>query len=98
MRQRNRSVASKPVSIGFDGFNKVPCAASTSAAVLVLAVRAGVILWLWRVGSQRRGAAPERSWLRRPETAVLAPGGAIHGAFYMLRKGARDMGIVRLVS
>ena len=29
---------------------------------------------------------------------VLGPGGAIHGQFYVLRKGAREVAIVRLAS
>ena len=33
-----------------------------------------------------------------PEHGVLAPGGAIHGQFYVLRKGAREIAIVRLAS
>ena len=31
-----------------------------------------------------------------PEGAVLSPKGALHGAFYVLRKGARDIAIVRV--
>jgi tyrosyl-tRNA synthetase len=33
-----------------------------------------------------------------PEKGVLAPSGAIHGQYYVLRKGAREMAIVRLTS
>jgi len=33
-----------------------------------------------------------------PEKGVLAPSGAIHGQFYVLRKGAREIAIVRLAS
>ncbi len=33
-----------------------------------------------------------------PEKGVLAPNGAIHGQFYVLRKGAREIAIVRLAS
>jgi len=33
-----------------------------------------------------------------PEKGVLAPRGAIHGQFYVLRKGAREIAIVRLAS
>ena len=33
-----------------------------------------------------------------PERAVLASGDAIHGQFYVLRKGAREMAIVRFIA
>jgi tyrosyl-tRNA synthetase len=33
-----------------------------------------------------------------PDAAVLTPSGAIHRAYYVLRKGAREIAIVRLVS
>jgi tyrosyl-tRNA synthetase len=33
-----------------------------------------------------------------PDHSVLTAGGAIHGQFYVLRKGAREIAIVRLVA
>jgi dolichyl-phosphate-mannose--protein O-mannosyl transferase len=54
----------------------LPLSEQGFAALLVLAVGAGVFLWVWRL-SAGRGAAPAGSlaWARRPELALVAVAG-----------------------